>query len=325
MHDAVLSAVLWPVALFVAIEILSRTTSPAGMAWRIVRLGGLLPVAVVARRGLLPTPVRPYPLLRRGRPDRDLRPARSRRSDDCRLGGAVGVLIVASERRSVACRGGRDTIERSHCRSRLGRRPSDAASARGRDGRGRCAGQGRHPIAYPPVSARRGPRLRAGRARGRSQSIGCGGGTALQTEQPLGTARRPRGLGGSQQDNHCGRRLVHDPSPVERSQPSLDRSTQSRGIDRRSLSGQRTVHFGLLRTSRQDRQAHVQRNTPRHCNLTGLRRDPAPAEFKRRRDVHDLLVVRPLGGVPDGCCGPGPGELLHRSGSSRRAAGEPPG
>jgi len=48
MQGAVLSAVFWPVALFVAIEILSRTTWPAGIAWRIVRLGGLLPVAVVA-------------------------------------------------------------------------------------------------------------------------------------------------------------------------------------------------------------------------------------------------------------------------------------
>jgi hypothetical protein len=48
MQGAVLSAVFWPVALFVAIEILSRTRWPAGIAWRIVRLGGLLPVAVVA-------------------------------------------------------------------------------------------------------------------------------------------------------------------------------------------------------------------------------------------------------------------------------------
>jgi hypothetical protein len=48
MQGAVLSAVFWPVALFVAIEILSRTTWPAGFGWRIVRLGGLLPVAVVA-------------------------------------------------------------------------------------------------------------------------------------------------------------------------------------------------------------------------------------------------------------------------------------
>jgi hypothetical protein len=48
MQGAVLSAVFWPVALFVAIEILSRTTWPEGIAWRMVRLGGLLPVAVVA-------------------------------------------------------------------------------------------------------------------------------------------------------------------------------------------------------------------------------------------------------------------------------------
>jgi hypothetical protein len=48
MHGAVLAAVFWPVALFVAIEILARTTWPAGTPWRLVRLGGLLPVALVA-------------------------------------------------------------------------------------------------------------------------------------------------------------------------------------------------------------------------------------------------------------------------------------
>jgi len=48
MRGAVLSAVFWPVSLFVALEILSRTTWPAGILWRAIRLGGLLPVAVVA-------------------------------------------------------------------------------------------------------------------------------------------------------------------------------------------------------------------------------------------------------------------------------------
>jgi hypothetical protein len=48
MRGAVLSAVFWPVSLFVALEILSRTTWPAGILWRSIRLGGLLPVAVVA-------------------------------------------------------------------------------------------------------------------------------------------------------------------------------------------------------------------------------------------------------------------------------------
>ena len=48
MPGAVLGAVFWPVALFVAIEILARTGWPDGLPWRIVRLGGLLPVAVVA-------------------------------------------------------------------------------------------------------------------------------------------------------------------------------------------------------------------------------------------------------------------------------------
>jgi len=45
---AVLSAVIWPVFLFVAIEILVRIPWPDGRRWRVVRFGGLLPVALVA-------------------------------------------------------------------------------------------------------------------------------------------------------------------------------------------------------------------------------------------------------------------------------------
>ena len=45
---AVLSAVIWPVFLFVAIEILVRIPWPDGTRWRVVRFGGLLPVALVA-------------------------------------------------------------------------------------------------------------------------------------------------------------------------------------------------------------------------------------------------------------------------------------
>lgn len=45
---AVLSAVIWPVFLFVAIEILARYSWPAGRHWMVLRFGGLLPVALVA-------------------------------------------------------------------------------------------------------------------------------------------------------------------------------------------------------------------------------------------------------------------------------------
>ena len=45
---AVLSAVIWPVFLFVAIEILVRIPWPDGRRWQLVRFGGLLPVALVA-------------------------------------------------------------------------------------------------------------------------------------------------------------------------------------------------------------------------------------------------------------------------------------
>jgi hypothetical protein len=44
----VVGAVFWPVALFVAIEILVRTNWPHGGWWVVVRFLGLLPVAVVA-------------------------------------------------------------------------------------------------------------------------------------------------------------------------------------------------------------------------------------------------------------------------------------
>jgi len=45
---SVIGAVFWPVALFVAIEILARTPWRPGRRWVALRLGGLLPVAVVA-------------------------------------------------------------------------------------------------------------------------------------------------------------------------------------------------------------------------------------------------------------------------------------
>jgi hypothetical protein len=45
---AVVGAVFWPVALFVAIEILARVAWPAGWRWAVLRFLGLLPVAAVA-------------------------------------------------------------------------------------------------------------------------------------------------------------------------------------------------------------------------------------------------------------------------------------
>lgn len=44
----VVGAVFWPIALFIAIEILARTTWPTGARWVVVRFLGLLPVALVA-------------------------------------------------------------------------------------------------------------------------------------------------------------------------------------------------------------------------------------------------------------------------------------
>jgi hypothetical protein len=45
---AVIGAVVWPLALFVAVEILARTPWPAGWRWIILRCAGLVPVALVA-------------------------------------------------------------------------------------------------------------------------------------------------------------------------------------------------------------------------------------------------------------------------------------
>jgi len=45
---AVIGAVFWPVALFVAVEILARTAWPTGRRWTALRYLGLLPVALVA-------------------------------------------------------------------------------------------------------------------------------------------------------------------------------------------------------------------------------------------------------------------------------------
>lgn len=45
---AVIGAVFWPVALLVAIEIMSRVPWPDGHRWALLRYGGLVPVAAVA-------------------------------------------------------------------------------------------------------------------------------------------------------------------------------------------------------------------------------------------------------------------------------------
>src|SRR5690349_10324992 len=45
---AVIGAVFWPVALFVATEILTRVAWPKGWTWRLLRWAGMLPVAAVA-------------------------------------------------------------------------------------------------------------------------------------------------------------------------------------------------------------------------------------------------------------------------------------
>jgi hypothetical protein len=45
---AVVGAIVWPVFLFIAVEILARVAWPTGPVWHIVRWAGLLPVAVVA-------------------------------------------------------------------------------------------------------------------------------------------------------------------------------------------------------------------------------------------------------------------------------------
>jgi len=45
---AVVGAIVWPVILFIAVEILARVAWPTGIRWRIIRFGGMTPVALVA-------------------------------------------------------------------------------------------------------------------------------------------------------------------------------------------------------------------------------------------------------------------------------------
>src|SRR5919206_4855374 len=45
---AVIGAVFWPLALFVATEILTRVAWPSGRTWWLLRWAGMLPVAAVA-------------------------------------------------------------------------------------------------------------------------------------------------------------------------------------------------------------------------------------------------------------------------------------
>jgi Protein of unknown function (DUF2637) len=45
---AVIGAIVWPVFLFIAVEILARVTWPQGIWWGLLRFGGMLPVALVA-------------------------------------------------------------------------------------------------------------------------------------------------------------------------------------------------------------------------------------------------------------------------------------
>lgn len=45
---AVIGAIFWPVALYVVTEILAHVVWPTGKGWKVVRFGGLLPVALVA-------------------------------------------------------------------------------------------------------------------------------------------------------------------------------------------------------------------------------------------------------------------------------------
>ena len=45
---AVVGAIIWPVFLFIAVEILARITWPNGLTWQLLRWAGLLPVAAVA-------------------------------------------------------------------------------------------------------------------------------------------------------------------------------------------------------------------------------------------------------------------------------------
>src|SRR5436190_24066630 len=45
---AVLAAMVWPVFLLVAVELLARVAWPHGLSWQLLRWAGMVPVAAVA-------------------------------------------------------------------------------------------------------------------------------------------------------------------------------------------------------------------------------------------------------------------------------------
>ena len=45
---AVIGAIVWPVFLFIAVEVLAKPSWPTGAWWRVLRFGGMVPVAAVA-------------------------------------------------------------------------------------------------------------------------------------------------------------------------------------------------------------------------------------------------------------------------------------
>lgn len=181
LPGAVVGAVFWPVALFVAIEILARTAWPAGLPWKVVRLGGLLPVAVVAAvvsyrhlAGLI------------------------RFYGEDGLTATVGPLavdglmivasaaIVASAPAPAPPGGGAEATPAS-ARSDATPSPPVASTSAPRGDVVKPLGRRRQP--WP---ARGCPGLRPGRAAGRTNAVRGSGGKAVRPQQPVGTTARPR-------------------------------------------------------------------------------------------------------------------------------------
>ena len=268
MRGAVLSAVFWPVSLFVALEILSRTTWPAGILWRVIRLGGLLPVAVVAAvvsyrhlSGL----IRYYgedgltatfgPLAVDG-----LMVVASAALLASSVSPPIGVVSPADERATPPA-----DVARS-CRGR----PSRGVVAVGRGGDSDCGARPRTAIDWSPTG--RNPTMPARSYGLSSRPVAVHQGRRWDASLAA-TADGASASSGTSLPSRTRRQTLPRPSPQllgSRPRPVLRREEHA-ATPHRSTKPADRARRPPLSSSLQDRQASVQQYTPRHCNLTDLR------------------------------------------------------
>ena len=261
MRGAVLSAVFWPVSLFVASgRSSSRTTWPGRhpLARHPARRspGGSPSSRLWSLTGYLSGLI---PLLRRGRPDGSPRPPGGRRADGCRVRRrCLASPLVASDR--VSCRRSTNEVPttRDLTRSGLSRRSNvpAASSAVGRGGRQRTAR--RQPRAAPPRPPPSGPQTgrppAVVRRADTSRPVAVHQGRrwdALRPQQPMGQRIVREAIAARDSSADSAEALASTPA-AHRDQSFAERSTQQRRIDREA---RRPSETPSSEPSLQDRQA----------------------------------------------------------------------